>query len=101
MRDPAVCARHARCGVFALHSHCMRTACPRQAAFGRPGQLVSGGVQLAELSLAAVAILCLLGDNLAQLSGGALLATREGWREGWRCRWCWRWVRAGVGTIFV
>ena len=40
-----------------------------QAAFGRPGQLLSGGVQIAELSLAAVAILCLLGDNLAQLSG--------------------------------
>ena len=38
-----------------------------QAAFGRPGQLLSGGVQIAELSLAAVAILCLLGDNLAQL----------------------------------
>ena len=47
-----------------------------QAAFGRPGQLLSGGVQIAELSLAAVAILCLLGDNLAQLSGGALDVTR-------------------------
>ena len=46
-----------------------------QAAFGRPGQLLSGGVQIAELSLAAVAILCLLGDNLAQLSGARSRST--------------------------
>ena len=40
-----------------------------EAAFGRTGQLLSGGVQLGELGIAAVAILCLLGDNLAQLAG--------------------------------
>ena len=45
------------------------------AAFGRTGRLLSGAVQLGELSIAAVAIMCLLGDNIAQLSGGTLSPT--------------------------
>ena len=46
------------------------------AAFGRSGRLLSGAVQLGELGLAAVAIMCLLGDNIVQLSGGALSPTQ-------------------------